>query len=147
MNTLIKEYGELTTDELYEILKHRSEIYVVEQKCIYLDMDDKDKESKHIMIFDDGKLVGYIRVMAAGVSYPQASFGRLTVKKEYRGLKLGRKLVETAMDILLNKMGETEVKIQAQSYLEEFYKMFGFKPEGNHFMDCGIKHIYMTYGK
>lgn len=147
MTTLIKEYSELTTDELYEILKHRCLIYVVEQNCNYLDMDDKDKNAKHIMILDDGKLVGYIRVMAAGVAYPEASFGRLTVKKEYRGLKLGRQLVEIAMDILLNQMGETEVKIQAQSYLEEFYKMFGFKSQGDYFMDCGIKHIYMTYGK
>jgi ElaA protein len=147
MNLEIKNFDELTGREVYEILKIRSEIFVVEQNCIYNDVDAKDIESIHIMIKEDDKIMSYIRVIKPGVSYDNASIGRVLVAFEGRRKGLARKIVQEGIDYIINNWDEEKITIGAQDYLKDFYKSLGFEPISEVYLDDGIPHLDMTYTK
>ena len=147
MNLEIKKFEELTPEELYEILRVRSEVFVVEQECVYNDVDGKDQKSVHIMIWEDKKILAYLRVIEAGVSYTAPSLGRVLVVKEARGRRLARRIVVEGMNYITNIWKKSRITIGAQDYLKEFYESLGFKPVSEVYLEDGIPHIDMTYEK
>lgn len=147
MNYHIKDFSQLTTKELYEILRLRSEIFVVEQNCAYQDIDSKDDASYHLYFEDHGAIVTYLRILPKGISYPETSIGRVLTKPAYRKQGLSKELVQRAIDYITEVLGEREIKISAQSYLQKFYKSVGFETTSDIYLEDGIAHIEMVYKK
>ena len=143
MSWHLKKFDELTNSELYNILKERTLVFVVEQNCPYLEVDGKDPLSYHLFKEDNGVIVAYLRVLPAGVSYEECSIGRVFVKKEYRGQGLAQELVKKGLEFIHNELKETTIKIQAQEYLREFYSSFGFQAISETYLDDNIPHIDM----
>ena len=145
MEIHIKKYNELTADELYEILKLRSEVFVVEQNCIYQDLDDKDKRAYHVWITDETGIVACARVLERGVSYDDAvSIGRVVSKR--RGEGLGAAVMETAVNTAREKYGALPIIISAQQYAVPFYERFGFVAVSEPYLEDNIPHVKMIRG-
>lgn len=147
MNWKIKRFEELKLKEMYEILALRNEIFIVEQECPYQDCDDKDEKSYHLFAEENGEIVAYSRIIEKGVSYDEISIGRVTVKKSYRGKGISREMLSKAIEFIEKDLKETEIKIQAQAYLLNFYKSFGFKEVSEEYLEDNIPHIDMVYKK
>jgi ElaA protein len=139
-----KRFEELTTAELYDILKLRSEVFIVEQNCVYLDPDGKDVEAWHLIGKEGGKPIAYTRILAPGVSYPEPAIGRVVTASTKRGGGLGRELMEKSIEQCEKLFGKKSITISAQVYLKKFYESLGFIAFGEEFIDDGIMHINMT---
>ncbi|RPJ95209.1 GNAT family N-acetyltransferase [Rummeliibacillus sp. TYF005] len=144
MSWKLKKFDELTNSELYNILKERTVIFVVEQNCPYLEVDGKDPFSYHLFKEVDGEIVAYLRILPPGVSYTESSIGRVIVKKEYRGQGIAKELLKRGLDFIQNELKETTVKIQAQEYLRKFYGSFGFQAISETYLEDNIPHIDMV---
>ncbi|MGL4800716.1 GNAT family N-acetyltransferase [Cetobacterium sp.] len=144
---ICKKFNELTLEELYEILKLRSEVFVVEQKCIYNDIDGKDLTSSHIIIKENGKIKAYLRALQPGVSYEDASLGRVLVSPDARGKGYAKIIVTKGVEYILNNFNTTKITIGAQEYLKNFYSEIGFKPISEVYDEDGIPHLDMTFEK
>ncbi|MEI6857254.1 GNAT family N-acetyltransferase [Psychrilyobacter sp.] len=147
MNLEIKKFDELTGREVYEILRIRSEIFVVEQDCVYNDVDEKDLESIHLMIREDNKIQAYLRVLKSGVSYDDPSIGRVLVTSEARGKGFARKIVQAGINYITDHWGEKKITIGAQDYLRKFYESLGFEAISKVYLEDRIPHLDMTYRK
>lgn len=143
----IKKFNELTTLELYNILALRAEIFVVEQECVYNDVDGKDLESIHIWLEDDGIITAYVRVVAPGISYSEPSIGRVVVNPDYRNQGLAKKIVSEGIKYITETMKEPKITIGAQEYLIDFYSSFGFKRISETYIEDGIPHLDMQFIK
>ena len=144
INWQIKNFDSLTPHELYAILRLRSEVFVVEQTCVFLDMDNKDGASWHLMGWKENKLVAYTRLVPAGVSYQHPSIGRVVTSPAERGTGLGKKLMEKSIDGSIQLFGETPIRIGAQYHLKKFYESLGFVQSSDIYDEDGIDHIEMT---
>ena len=147
LNWALKPFEELTTEELYTILQLRSEVFVVEQNCIYQDVDGKDLKSTHLMAWDGKNLAAYTRLVPAGISFAEASIGRVITSPRYRGLGIGITLMEKSIAYTLNIYNTNKIRIGAQLYLKKFYENLGFVTEGEEFLEDGIPHIEMVFSK
>lgn len=146
MELISKRFDQLTANELYEILRVRAEVFVVEQNIIYQDMDFKDMRSTHLFYTDNERILSYLRIIDAGVKYPEYSIGRVLTIKEHRNQGLSRNLVIKALS-MIRESSDWPVKIEAQSYLKDFYESIGFVPISDEFILEGIPHIGMIYTK
>ena len=146
MKVIIKKFEELSGKEIYEIGKLRSEVFVVEQKCLYLDLDGKDEKSIHIYFLDESsyEIICYCRVLRKGVSYKTSSIGRVVTNPKYRGQGYARKLLLEAIGVVRDKFKENEITIGAQNYLRAFYESLGFKAISDIYDEDGIPHIDMN---
>ncbi len=140
----LKAFQELNPDELYDLLKLRSEVFVVEQNCVFLDQDDKDQKCHHLLLFQEGLLVGYSRLVPPGLSYSEMAIGRVVTAPSARGLGFGRKLMELAIAYCHDLFGQGPIRLGAQTYAKEFYASLGFVPEGQVYDEDGIEHIEMV---
>ena len=145
MEYKIRTFDELSNKELYSILRLRSEIFVVEQNCVYQDLDNKDLNAYHLMAVENGELIGYLRILNKGVSYKEASIGRVVVKKEYRRKKLGLEIINKGIDFIINKLQEKEVRISAQVYAKNLYEKAGFVEVSEEYLEDDIPHVEMLY--
>ena len=144
---VFKHFTDLTAEELYEILALRSRVFVVEQQCIFLDMDGLDKPAHHLAGYVSGKLVASTRILAAGIAYQgYPSIGRVVTAPEARGKAYGFKLMEESLKKLVELYGHVPVKIGAQLYLKRFYESLGFLQSGEMYLEDGIEHIPMVKG-
>lgn len=143
LHWLLKRFDELTPYQLYAILQLRNEVFVVEQNCVFQDADDKDQNSYHLMGFLDNKLVAYTRLVPAGVSYEQASIGRVVTSPSVRRSGAGKLLMQQSINSLYSLFGKVPIKIGAQLYLQHFYESFGFERISDIYLEDGIEHIYM----
>jgi ElaA protein len=141
----IKTFNELTVDELYALLRVRSEVFVVEQDCVYQDMDGDDKEAIHVWITEGEKVVALARVCPAGVHLSTISIGRVITTE--RGKGYGKQIMLAAIDVAVERFGATSIDIEAQEYAKGFYEGVGFKQTSDTFMLDGIPHIKMTWEK
>jgi len=141
---ICKNFDELTTLELYAILRVRCEVFVVEQNCVYQDIDGKDLTSLHLMAFDGDVLAAYCRILPAGLSFEEASIGRVITSPTYRGEGIGVSLIERAIVETANAFGSKQIKIGAQLYLKKFYERFGFEPTSEIYVEDGIEHVDMV---
>lgn len=138
-----KTFEELTTKELYSILQLRTEIFVVEQNCAYQECDGKDLLSNHLLGTINGELVAYSRLLPAGVSYKENSIGRVLIKENFRKFKIGSDLMNLSLEIIRNTFPKENIRIGAQTYLQNFYKNLGFKNASEVYMEDGIEHVEM----
>ncbi|WP_163469589.1 GNAT family N-acetyltransferase [Fusobacterium sp. IOR10] len=143
MEMVIKKFQDLTSIELYEILRARGEVFVVGQKILYNDADGKDYSSWHLMLKEENKIIGYLRIIQAGVSYKSVSIGRVLVIESERKRQLGRKILKGAIDYIKNQLKEKEIIISAQFYLKKFYESLGFVAITEMYIEEGIEHIKM----
>lgn len=143
MHFILKSFNELTLTELYDMLKLRCAVFVIEQNCNYQDMDDKDQMSYHLIGFENNKLVACARILPKGVSYDEVSIGRVMVDKSLRRTGAGKALMKLAIENAVKLYNATEIVISAQCYLEKFYGDFGFVSEGESYLDDDIPHIKM----
>jgi len=139
----IKSFDNLSVNELYDILRLRSEIFVVEQNCVYLDLDGKDKLALHLFGEFEGKIVGYSRLFKPGITFDNASIGRVVVDANYRDRKWGHDLMREAIAGIKNHFGETKITIGAQLYLKKFYESHGFIQTSEMYLEDDIPHIEM----
>jgi ElaA protein len=143
MSWKIKNFNQLSTHELYELLQVRTQVFVVEQECPYLEVDGKDLQSHHLYREENGEVVAYARLLPAGVSYNEPSIGRVLVKEGHRRKGFASELVKRGLAFIHDEWGNQPVKIQAQEYLREFYGSFGFRAITETYLDDGIPHIDM----
>jgi len=143
METRLRTFDQLSTGELYELLRLRSEVFVVEQQCIYLDMDSKDTLALHLLGFEGEKLAAYTRLFAPGDYFREASIGRVAVSQEFRGRGLGREIMQASLTAIEDRFGPVSISLSAQSYLRRFYEELGFRVEGEEYLEDGIPHIRM----
>ena len=138
-----KSYSELRKDELYEILKFRQEIFVVEQQSWYLDVDALDQDALHFLGTFNNDLVAYERLLAPGIKNSYVSLGRILVHEKYRGLGLGHYLVDEGMKKSKDIFPSMLIILSAQEHLEQFYNEHGFTKCGDPYIEDGIPHIEM----
>ena len=129
--------------ELYAVLQLRSEVFVVEQACIFQDMDGADSTAMHVLGTLGGQLVAYARCLPAGSKYLEASMGRVVTHASVRGTGAGHALVEKALACLAQQWGSQAIRIGAQARLELFYRQHGFVSTGHLYMEDGISHVEM----
>lgn len=140
-----KSFRQLTTDELYELLRVRSEVFVVEQNCVYQDMDGDDQDAIHLWLTLADKVVALARVCPAGTHMTEISIGRVITID--RGKGYGKQIMLHAIDAAMEHFGATLIDIEAQEYARGFYEGIGFKQSSGTFMLDGIPHIKMTWKK
>lgn len=140
---LIKAFDELNTTELYQLINLREKVFVVEQKCYYLDADNNDQKSWHLLHYFNGTLVAYLRILPPNTTYIYPSIGRVVVEENFRNKDLGKAIMIEAIKFLNEKYINTPIKIGAQTYLNSFYKSLGFTDEGVEYLEDGIPHIHM----
>lgn len=146
----IKTFNELNISELYEIVKARYEVFACEQEITCEnDFDDKDKECIHLFVIDNEngyeKVVGYCRLLPPGLSYDDASIGRVLVLKEYRGKGLAREMMIKAINEIEKNYKVNKITLSAQCYIKELYKSVGFKEVSEQYEEAGIPHVKMKF--
>ena len=145
MNLIVKTFAELTTEELYKILKIRSEVFVLEQQSACLDPDGKDLFAVHAYFEENGEILAYLRVLDRGIHFDEVSLGRiLTV---HRGKGLGAAIVKEGIRVAEERFGAQKIKICAQTHVRGFYEKAGFRQISDILFDHGIEHIYMIREK
>lgn len=138
-----KSFSQLTIDELYELLRVRSEVFVVEQNCVYQDLDGDDQQSVHLWLTVEGKVVALARVCPAGTHMKEISIGRVITTE--RGKGFGRQIMLHAIDAAIEHFNAERIDIEAQEYAKGFYESVGFKQSSDAFMLDGIPHVKMTW--
>ncbi|KLT65674.1 GNAT family N-acetyltransferase [Pedobacter sp. BMA] len=142
---IFKAFEALSVNELYQILRLRNEVFVVEQNCNYQDADGKDQHCHHLMMFKDEMLVAYARLVPAGLSFDEVSIGRVITHSSVRGTGAGKLLMQAAIDKSREIYGDAAIRIGAQTYAKEFYARLGFEETDIEFMEDGIPHLEMVF--
>ena len=139
-------FNYLESKDLYNILKLRSEVFILEQNCIYQDLDDLDLNARHILAFIDDRFIGHSRIIKKGFKYNNySSIGRLVIKEQYRGYGNGFNLMKYSIDTCKFLYPKNHIKISAQCYLKSFYEDLGFINKGKNYLEDGIPHCSMFY--
>ncbi|MDA0757399.1 MAG: GNAT family N-acetyltransferase [Bacteroidetes bacterium] len=138
-----KKWKKLKKNDLHEILSLRSKVFVVEQNCVYQDIDNKDPQAIHLYGKLNNKIISYSRIFKEGVYYKETSFGRALVSKSKRGQGVGEELVKKSLEIITKNWPNKKVKISAQAHLKAFYKKHGFIEKGKEYLEDGIPHVSM----
>ncbi len=139
----IKPFEALSLAELYNVLRLRAEVFIVEQNCVYQDIDNKDQKALHLIGECEGEIVAYSRLFKAGDYFENASIGRVVIAEKHRDKKWGHQLVQAAIDAIENHFRTTKVTISAQLYLKKFYEDNGFVAIGESYLEDDIPHIEM----
>ncbi|MFS4455365.1 GNAT family N-acetyltransferase [Maribacter sp. 2304DJ31-5] len=143
LDIIVKRFPELTTGELYTVLRLRTEVFVVEQNCIYQDLDGKDEIALHVIGKSKGIIVAYARIFGPEDYFEQASIGRVVVDRNERKYGYGKDIMNAAINTIYKKFHKTGIKLSAQCYLQQFYESLGFLPRGDSYLEDGIPHIAM----
>ena len=142
METFVKTFDELSTNELYEIMKLRQDVFIIEQQCIYPDIDQKDRNSLHVIVKDYDEIIAYLRVLEKGISFDEVGIGRVISK--YRRKGLGTLVLKAGIQAAKEIYHADKIVIEAQTYAKHFYELQGFVQCSDEFLEDGIPHIKMT---
>jgi ElaA protein len=142
MNFSIKQFNELTNDELYGLLALRAEVFVVEQQCVYQDIDGIDQQSAHLLLTENDKVIGTLRIVPKGLIYNEIAIGRVCLDANFRLNGLGKELMQVALNHCFES-NINSIRISAQAHLENFYAQLGFESTGKAYLEDGIPHIEM----
>ncbi len=142
----VKTFDQLETEELYRLLQLRSEVFVVEQDCVYQDIDGKDQKALHVIGYKNENIVAYTRVFKAGDYFDNASIGRVVVKENERQHNYGYDIMKASIEAVKSYFNDDVIKISAQTYLKRFYNRLQFFEVGEEYLEDGIPHIQMIYG-
>ena len=140
----IKRFKDLKTTELYEIMKARAEVFIVEQKCIYQDNDDRDKYAWHLFLEKDGEVIAYLRILDKGIVYNEVAIGRVLTLKPYRKKGYAHEMIEKAILFVENELKEDSIRLLAQTYIQKFYEQHGFVSASDISYTDGKEHIEMV---
>lgn len=143
LTRICKHFNDLTNTELYDLLRLRSDVFVVEQNCVFLDLDDRDQQCHHVLFYDGQTIVASSRLVPPGVSYPEMSIGRIVTSMAVRGTGVGKQLVDFSIAECRRLFGGGPIKIGAQLYAKKFYESFGFVQSSDVYDEDGIDHIKM----
>ena len=143
MKFLVKKFKELTLNELYAIFQLRAEVFVVEQDCVYQDLDFKDQKALHVFGLKNDKIIAYTRIFKPGDYFKEASIGRVVVKDTERKFGYGHDLMKASITAIITEFNTQEITISAQVYLKIFYETHGFTKVGEEYLEDGIPHIEM----
>jgi ElaA protein len=141
----VKEFNQLSLKQLYDVLRLRSEVFVVEQNCVYQDLDGKDSIALHVLGYVEDELVAYTRLFKPGDYFDEASIGRVVVKSTYRKFGYGYDIMNTSIDAVKHYYKTSNIRISAQCYLKQFYSNLQFKIVGEEYLEDGIPHVNMLY--
>jgi ElaA protein len=141
-----KLFSSLSTQELYELLKLRCEVFVVEQNCVYQDIDGKDQKALHVLGYYNNQIVAYSRLFDAGHYFENASIGRVIVAQKFRDKKWGNDLMKASIDAIKTHFNKSQITISAQLYLQKFYESHGFIVTSSSYLEDDIPHIEMKKG-
>ena len=142
---ITKTFSELDTEDLYQIIRLRSEVFVVEQDCVYQDLDNKDQNAIHLYYKENDQIVAYTRIFKAGDYYENPCIGRVVVSKKNRGNDLGKKIMIDSMEYIKQNIKGEKIELSAQKYLDKFYKDLGFYKIGEDYLEDGIPHQRMIF--
>ena len=142
---IVKSFSELDIQELYQILRLRSEVFVVEQDCVYQDLDNKDQNAIHLYLKENDEIVAYTRIFKAGHYYENPCIGRVVVSKKNRGKDLGKKIMIDSIEYIKQNINGEKIELSAQKYLDKFYKDLGFYSKGEQYLEDGIPHQRMFF--
>ena len=140
----VKSFSAITKEELYEMLQLRSEVFVVEQDCVYQDIDGKDEKALHVIGKKEGKIIAYTRCFPQGFYFEEAAIGRVVVAKNQRKFSYGHDIMEASKKAIKKYYQTENIKLSAQQYLIKFYQSHGFEPIGEGYLEDGIPHIAMV---
>ena len=143
MNWTLKSFDELTLSEFHNFIQLRLDIFVVEQDCVYQDIDGNDQKALHIIGTIENKIIAYTRCFRPGDYFREASIGRVVVKESQRKFKRGNQIMNNSIKAIKDHYKTNTIKISAQCYLNKFYTNLQFKPIGEKYLEDGIPHIYM----
>jgi ElaA protein len=142
----IKIYNDLTLNEFHDIIALRLEAFVVEQNCVYLDLDGKDKKCYHLICRDGkGTIVATARILPPGLAYDEAAIGRVVIEEELRGHGVGHDLMDRCLDFSLLEFGGSAIRLSAQKHLEKYYGKHKFISTGHEYLEDGIPHVEMLF--
>ncbi|TDN88179.1 ElaA protein [Salegentibacter sp. 24] len=144
MDILIKNFNELSLEELYQVLQLRSEVFVVEQNCVYQDIDGKDEKALHVLGIKAGKVIAYTRCFDKGFYFEEAAIGRVLVKETERKNAYGHLILKASILAIEERFKTKNIKLSAQQYLTDFYENHGFMQIGEGYLEDGIPHIAMV---
>jgi ElaA protein len=144
MNIAIKKFKDIEVDELYKLLQLRSAVFVVEQDCVYQDLDGRDEMALHVIGTKKSEVVAYTRIFRAGDYFDRAGIGRVAVKADQRRFGYGRKIMIASVKAIEEFFAETTAQLSAQTYLKGFYNSLGFIETGEEYLEDGIPHIMMV---
>lgn len=139
------DFDDLTARKLYEILRLRQQVFVIEQDCLYQDLDNLDPQGLHLCGWQGDQLIAYLRALPPGASYPDSSLGRVVVSPADRGRDLGREIVTRGIELNLATWPDADISIGAQAHLESFYQSLGFETASDVYDEDGIPHVKMRY--
>ena len=145
MEWVLKKFDQLSLDELYDIIKLRVEVFVVEQDCVYQDLDDKDQVSYHLFLKDNDEIIAVLRILPENVSYDEMAIGRVIVKKSQRGNGISRVMMKKAIDFIVNDLGKSKIRLSGQAYLTDFYISLGFRKVSDEYLEDGIIHYEFLF--
>lgn len=145
MEWILKKFDQLSLDELYDIIRLRLEVFVVEQDCVYQDLDDKDQVSYHLFVRDNDEIIAVLRILPENVSYEEMAIGRVIVKKSYRGRGISKEMMNKAIDFIVNDLGKNKIRLSGQAYLTDFYISLGFRKVSDEYLEDGIKHYEFLF--
>lgn len=145
LETQVKRFDQLHTNELYELLQLRSEVFVVEQDCVYQDIDGKDQKALHVLGYHNNVLAAYTRIFPPGKYFEEASIGRVVVRESERQHKFGYDIMNSSIQAIKEHYNTSVIKISAQTYLKRFYNNLKFFEVGEEYLEDGIPHIGMLY--
>lgn len=137
------QFDELPARDLYDVLKLRVDVFVVEQNCPYPELDNLDQQSLHLLYSENGIILAYARLVPGGIKYDLPSIGRVIVREEARGRGLAKQLLERSIDYILTEWQVQSIQLQGQVYLQEFYESFGFRTTSDSYDEDGIPHVDM----
>jgi ElaA protein len=140
---ILRHFNELSLSELYKVLQLRAEVFVVEQNCVYQDIDGKDDKAVHLLGYFDGQIIAYCRLFAPGDYFDNASIGRVVINSRYRDRKWGHDMMQEAIKAIETLFGSKNITISAQLYLKKFYESHGFVQQGEEYLEDDIPHIRM----
>ena len=143
MKIVVKRFNELSVEEIYQILKVRADVFIIEQKCIYKDIDGKDEKAMHVMGKNNNEIIAYTRILDSGDCYDFPSISRVVVKKKNRGEERGKEIMKETIKYIVEELKQKTIVLAAQKYLEKFYRELGFIGEGEEYLEDEIPHQKM----
>ncbi len=143
MQVSVKTFDQLTIEELYQILRLRSEVFVVEQDCVYQDVDNKDQKALHVIGVKNDEIVSYTRIFKPGDYFDNVSIGRVVVRQNQRKYGLGKRIMQASLATIEERFPNKPIEISAQTYLLKFYTELGFNAFGDEYLEDGIPHRRM----
>lgn len=144
IKTVWKPFDSLTPLELYQLIQLRIDVFIVEQTCLYQELDNKDQQANHLLLYENENLVGSARLLF-DIEKNANSFGRLATARSVRGQGLGKAMMQEIMRYFQKHHPDDAIKISAQCYLKTFYQHFGFIPKGEPYKEDGLPHILMVH--